>query len=69
MVVVRKLGAPGRPELGIGAIGEDGIRALNQDLIDLLGVTSGQLADVETKKQRSSTAEWRPTAPTRIECP
>ena len=47
VVVVRKLGAPGRPELGIGAIGEDGILVLNQELIDLLGVSESELAEVE----------------------
>ena len=44
VVVVRKLGAPGRPELGIGAIGEDGILALNNELINLLGVTDPELS-------------------------
>ena len=48
VVVVRKLGAPGRPELGIGAIGEDGTRALNDQLVDLLGVTGLELAEVES---------------------
>jgi len=50
VVVVRKLGAPGRPELGVGAIGEDGIRALNLELIDLLGVTPAELAEVEKRE-------------------
>ncbi len=50
VVVVRKLGAPGRPELGIGAIGEDAVRALNQELIDLLGVTENELAAVEARE-------------------
>ncbi|MDH3260822.1 MAG: phosphoribosyltransferase family protein [Acidimicrobiia bacterium] len=50
VVVVRKLGAPGRPELGIGAIGEDGIRTLNQELINLLGVTGPELTEVEAQE-------------------
>ena len=50
VVVVRKLGAPGRPELGIGAIGEDGILALNDDLINLLGVTDPELSSVEARE-------------------
>jgi len=50
VVVVRKLGAPGRPELGIGAIGEGGIVALNQELIDLLGVSEPELAAVEARE-------------------
>lgn len=50
VVVVRKLGAPGRPELGIGAIGEDGTRALNDQLIDLLRVTEAELAEIEVRE-------------------
>jgi predicted phosphoribosyltransferase/pimeloyl-ACP methyl ester carboxylesterase len=50
VVVVRKLGAPGRPELGIGAIGEGGVQALNDDLIDLLAVTDPQLAEIEARE-------------------
>ncbi len=50
VVVVRKLGAPGRPELGIGAISEGGIRVLNDDLIDLLHVTGPELAGIEARE-------------------
>lgn len=50
VVIVRKLGAPGRSELGIGAIGEDGIRALNDELIHLLGVSEDDLAAVEEEE-------------------
>ena len=50
VVVVRKLGAPGRPELGIGAIGEGGVLALNQELIDLLHVTESELADIQAQE-------------------
>jgi putative phosphoribosyl transferase len=55
VVVIRKLGAPGRPELGIGAIGEDGIRALNQELIGLLAVTASELAAVENRETEELT--------------
>ncbi len=50
VVVVRKLGAPGRPELGIGAIGEEGILALNDDLIGLLGVTDPELSTIKARE-------------------
>lgn len=50
IVVVRKLGAPGRPELGIGAIGEDRVRALNTELVDMLGVTEPQIAAIEAEE-------------------
>ena len=55
VVVVRKLGAPGRPELGIGAISEGGIRVLNDELIDLLNVNGSELAEVEARESEELT--------------
>jgi putative phosphoribosyl transferase len=46
VVVVRKLGHPRQPELGLGALGEDGVRVLNEPLIARLEVTSAVLAQV-----------------------
>ncbi|MDH6575368.1 phosphoribosyltransferase family protein [Kitasatospora sp. MAP5-34] len=45
--VIRKLGVPVQPELGMGAIGEGGARVLNERVIRGAGVTSEQLARVE----------------------
>ncbi len=42
--VVRKLGAPGQPELAMGAIATGGVRVLNRDVVETLGITS---ADIE----------------------
>ncbi len=39
VVVVRKLGHPRQPELGLGAIGEDGVRLVNSALVEQLEVT------------------------------
>lgn len=36
VVVVRKVGCPGRPELGVGAIGEAGVEEINTALLDYL---------------------------------
>ena len=33
VIVVRKLGVPFQPELGMGAIGEDGARVLDPDTV------------------------------------
>ena len=33
VLVVRKIGAPGNPELGIGAIAEGGVRVLDRDAV------------------------------------
>jgi putative phosphoribosyl transferase len=51
VVVVRKLGAPGQPELGIGAISEGGVEVLNDDLISLLGVSEALLAAERAQQQ------------------
>lgn len=42
-IVVRKLGAPGQPELAIGAIAADGSRVLNEPLIRQIGLTSDDI--------------------------
>src|ERR1700722_18333233 len=39
VVVVRKLGHPRQPELGLGAIAEEGVRLVNAELVARLGVT------------------------------
>ena len=36
--IARKLGAPGRPELGIGAVAQGGLRVLNAPAIQALGI-------------------------------
>ncbi|MCH7601128.1 MAG: phosphoribosyltransferase [Planctomycetes bacterium] len=53
VLVVRKLGAPGRPELALGAItvGDDPHLTLNQDLIDLISV-SDEYLQMEMDTQR-----------------
>ncbi|MDQ0989167.1 phosphoribosyltransferase family protein [Streptomyces sp. V3I7] len=47
VLVVRKLGVPWQPELGFGAIGEQGVRVLNEDVIRDAGLVPAQLAPVE----------------------
>jgi putative phosphoribosyl transferase len=49
VIVVRKLGAPFQPELAMGAIGEDGVRVLNQDV--LRHVRASDLAAVERRER------------------
>jgi putative phosphoribosyl transferase len=51
VLVVRKLGVPFQPELGMGAVGEDGVRVLNADVLRQAGVTEAQLADVEARER------------------
>jgi putative phosphoribosyl transferase len=51
VLVVRKLGVPFQPELGMGAVGEDGVRVLNPDVLRQAGVTEAQLAEVEARER------------------
>ena len=52
VIVVRKLGVPFQPELAMGAIGEGGVRVVNQSVVDAAGVTSQQFAAVEQSERR-----------------
>lgn len=51
VIVVRKLGVPFQPELGMGAIGEDGVRIVNDEVVRAAGVSGSQLADVEARER------------------
>ncbi|WP_254543482.1 phosphoribosyltransferase [Halomarina pelagica] len=56
VVVARKLGAPGNPELAVGAVGADGATWINDDLVASLGVTEGYLDD-ERERQAEAARE------------
>lgn len=47
VITVRKLGAPGRSELGIGAIAPGGVRVLDSGTIAALGVSQQYISDIE----------------------
>ncbi len=51
VIVVRKLGVPFQPELGMGAIGEAGARVISSEVIRLAGVTERELATVEARER------------------
>jgi putative phosphoribosyl transferase len=55
VVVVRKIGCPGQPELGIGAIAEGGVRVLNDALVDEVGIEPIELEAV-TARERAELA-------------
>lgn len=44
VLVVRKVGAPMQPELGVGAVGEGGAIVLNEPLLRRLGLTAADMA-------------------------
>lgn len=47
VILVRKVGLPAQPELAMGAIGEDGVRVVNEDVVRAEHVTQLQFAEVE----------------------
>ncbi|WP_280265751.1 phosphoribosyltransferase [Nocardia wallacei] len=51
VLLVRKLGVPWQPELAMGAIGEGGLRVLNEDVMRHSGVTPEQLAETEERER------------------
>ncbi len=51
VIVVRKLGVPFQPELAMGAIGENGVRTLNEDIIDRTQTSADELAQVEARER------------------
>jgi putative phosphoribosyl transferase len=51
VIVVRKLGVPFQPELGMGAVGEDGVRVINREVVRLAGVSAEELAAVQAREQ------------------
>ncbi|QSG08172.1 phosphoribosyltransferase [Halapricum desulfuricans] len=52
VVAARKLGAPGNPELAIGAVASDGTAWLNDSLIDDLGVADRYVSEQLEREQR-----------------
>jgi predicted phosphoribosyltransferase len=50
VVLVRKLGVPAQPELAMGAIGENGVRVLNHEILRGAGITEAQLTHVEEQE-------------------
>ena len=50
VLVARKLGAPGQPEFGIGAVGPGGVRVLNQDAVARLGISIAYLDRITARE-------------------
>jgi putative phosphoribosyl transferase len=51
VIVVRKLGVPFQPELGMGAVGEDGVRVLSPEVIREARVSGNEVAAVQAREQ------------------
>jgi len=51
VLVVRKLGVPFQPELGMGAIGEDGVRVVDAQIVRAAQVTTSEVLAVESRER------------------
>ena len=51
VLVVRKLGVPSQPELAFGAIGEGGVRVLNDEVRKHVVVSDAEIAEVEAAQR------------------
>ncbi len=52
LMVVRKLGLPTQPELAMGAIANDGIRILNEEIIRCRGISDSALNEIEEREKQ-----------------
>jgi putative phosphoribosyl transferase len=51
ILVVRKLGVPWQPELGMGAVGEGGVRTFNASVIAAAGLTDADVNEVIAREE------------------
>jgi putative phosphoribosyl transferase len=51
VIVVRKVGVPDQPELAMGAVGEDGVRVVNDDVVRAAGIDDAQWERVEARER------------------
>jgi uncharacterized protein (TIGR00369 family) len=51
VILVRKLGVPAQPELGLGAIGESGARVINSEVVRYAQVSEAEIAQVEQRER------------------
>jgi putative phosphoribosyl transferase len=66
VIVVRKLGVPRQPELAMGAIGEDGVRVLDDEVVSATGVSMAEIRageDRERAEMERQVAAYRATSP------
>src|ERR687885_1681146 len=50
--LVRKLGVPGQEELAMGAIASDGVRVLNQDVVEAIHISEAIINQVAAKEEQ-----------------
>src|SRR5438477_12075668 len=52
LFLVRKLGVPGQVELAMGAIARGGVRSLNEDVVEALGIPEEVIDEVSAQEQQ-----------------
>lgn len=52
--IARKLGAPNQPELGIGAVAQDGSRVLNERIVEEIGVSEEYIERVAAEETKEA---------------
>lgn len=66
VLLVRKLGSPINPELGIGAIAQGGIKVLDEAAINQMGIKEEEIEKIEKKEKKElerRAAKYRVKAP------
>jgi len=66
VIVVRKVGVPGQPELAMGAIGEDGVRVVNDEIVRVVGATAAdfsRIEEIEREELQRRAERFRGTTP------
>lgn len=51
VIIVRKLGVPGQPEVAMGAVGEDGVLVTNDDVVAIAAVTTAAFTYAEQRER------------------
>ncbi len=59
VLIVRKIGAPGDPEYGLGALGEDGTYVLDHERLAEAGYTESDLSDVFRREKAEAQRRTR----------
>ena len=69
VIIVRKLGVPFQPELAMGAIGEGGIRVMEESVTATTRLSASHIEEVVTRERTALDArvmqyrQWRPPVP------
>jgi putative phosphoribosyl transferase len=49
LILAHKLPAPGNPELGFGAVGEGGVKVVDREITELLGLTEIEIEEIASR--------------------